>query len=66
MLLLRLWSIAIFSAALAYPLKLWMSGHPVAAGLVVLPGYGLLYLGAARYWRIPEADALLGRLRRRK
>jgi len=66
MLLFRLWSIAICSAALAYPLKLWMAGHPVFAGFVVLPGYGLLYLGGARYWRIPEANALLGRLRRRK
>jgi hypothetical protein len=66
MLLFRLWSIAICSAALAYPLKLWMAGHPVFAGFVVLPGYGLLYLSGARYWRIPEAHALLGRLQRRK
>jgi putative peptidoglycan lipid II flippase len=65
-LLFTLWSIAICSAALAYPLKLWLAGHPVLAGFVVLPSYGLLYLGGARYWRIPEADALLGRLRRRK
>src|ERR1700719_4746835 len=66
LLLLRLWSIAIFSAALAYPLKLLLTGHPVLAGFVVLPGYGLLYLGGAWYLRIPEADALFGRLRRRK
>src|ERR1700722_13764886 len=65
-LLIRLWSIAILSAALAYPLKLLVTGHPVVAGLVVLPGYGLLYLGGAWYLRIPEADALIGRLRRRK
>ena len=65
-LLFKLWSIAIFSAALAYPLKLWISGHPVVAGVVVLPCYGLLYLGGARCLRIPEVDALLGRLRRRK
>src|ERR1700722_4073630 len=65
-LLIRLWSIAILSAALAYPLKLWITGHPVIAGMVVLPGYGLLYLGGAWYLRIPEADALIGRLRRRK
>jgi putative peptidoglycan lipid II flippase len=66
MLLVQLWSVAVFSAALTYPLKVWISGHPVIAGLVVLPGYGLLYLGAARYLQIPEANTLLVRLRRRK
>jgi putative peptidoglycan lipid II flippase len=66
MLLVKLWSVAAFSAALAYPLKLWISGHPVISGVVVLPCYGLLYLGGARYFRIPEADTILGRLRRRK
>jgi putative peptidoglycan lipid II flippase len=64
--LFRLWSIAVGSAALAYPLKLLITGHPVIAGMVVLPAYGLLYLGGAWYLRIPEADALIGRLRRRK
>ena len=66
MLLFRLWSIAVCSAALAYPLKLLITGHPIIAGMVVLPCYGFLYLGGARYLRIPEADAFLGRLRRRK
>jgi putative peptidoglycan lipid II flippase len=66
MLLVRLWSLAAFSAALAYPLKLWITGHPVLTGVVVLPCYGLFYLGGARYLGIPEADALLGRLRRRR
>ena len=65
-LLFRLWSIAACAAALAYPLKLWITGHPIIAGIVVLPCYGLLYLGGARHLRIPEADALIGRLRRRK
>jgi putative peptidoglycan lipid II flippase len=65
-LLFRLWSIAVFSAALAYPLKFLITGHPVVAGFVVLPCYGLLYLGGARFMRIPEAVAVFGRLRRRK
>jgi putative peptidoglycan lipid II flippase len=66
MLLVKLWSVAVFSAALAYPLKLWMSGHPVLCGAVVLPCYGLLYLGGTRYLRIPEADTILSRLLRRR
>jgi putative peptidoglycan lipid II flippase len=65
-LLFRLWSIAACSAVLTYPLKLLITGHPIVAGMVVLPCYGLLYLGGARYLRIPEADAFIGRLRRRK
>jgi putative peptidoglycan lipid II flippase len=66
MLLFRLWSIAVLSAALTYPLKLLITGHPVVAGVVILPCYGMLYLGATRYLRIPEAGSLLGRLRRPK
>jgi putative peptidoglycan lipid II flippase len=66
MLLFRLWSIAVLSAALTYPLKLLITGHPVVAGVVILPCYGMLYLGTTRYLRIPEAGSLLGRLRRPK
>jgi putative peptidoglycan lipid II flippase len=65
-LLFHLWSIALISAALAYPLKFLVAGHPLVAGIVVLPCYGLLYLAGTRYLRIPEVEALLGRLRRRK
>ncbi len=65
-LLLKLWGIALFSAAVAYPVKLLITGHPVIAGIVVLPLYGLFYLTGTRILRIPESEALLGRLRRRK
>ena len=54
------------SAALAYPLKLLISGHPVVTGMAVLPFYGFLYLAGAWYLRIPEVDTLMGRMRRRK
>ncbi len=62
-LLWRLWSAAAFSAALAYPLKPWLNGHPLVAGMVILPLYGLLYLGTTLLWRIPEANSLVARLR---
>jgi putative peptidoglycan lipid II flippase len=65
-LLLKLWSVAVVSAALAYPLKLLISGHPVVTGMVVLPCYGLFYLVGAWYLRIPEVETLIGRMRRRK
>jgi hypothetical protein len=66
MLLGRLWSAAAFSAALAYPLKPWLNGHPLVAGIVILPSYGMLYLGATLFLRIQEANAIIARLRRRK
>jgi putative peptidoglycan lipid II flippase len=65
-LLLKLWSVAVVSAALAYPLKLLTSGHPVVAGMLVIPSYGLLYLVGTWYLRIPEVAALISRMRRRK
>jgi len=65
-LLLQLWSSAAAAAALAYPLKSWAGAHPLVAGIVILPFYGLLYLGATLLWRIPEAQALFSRLQRRR
>src|SRR6516225_1681913 len=63
--LLQLWSAAAAAAALAYPLKPWLSGRPLIAGMVILPCYGLLYLCATLLWQIPEAGTLFSRLRRR-
>jgi putative peptidoglycan lipid II flippase len=64
-LLLRLWSAAALSAVLAYPLKPWLSGHPLLSGAVILPLYGLLYFGTTLLLRVQEAHALVGRLTRR-
>jgi putative peptidoglycan lipid II flippase len=66
MLLGRLWSAAAFSAALAYPLKPWLNGRPLVAGMVILPFYGLLYFGATLLLRVQEAKAIAVRLRRWK
>ena len=66
MLLGRLWSAAAFSAALAYPLKPWLNGHPLIAGIVILPFYGLLYIGATLSLRVPEVGVIFARLRRWK
>jgi putative peptidoglycan lipid II flippase len=63
--LLQLWSSAAAAAALAYPLKPWLSGRPLIAGMAILPTYGLLYLCAALLWQIPEAQALFSRFRRK-
>jgi putative peptidoglycan lipid II flippase len=63
--LLQLWSSAASAAALSYPVKSWLTGRPLAAGMTVLPFYGLLYLGATLLWQIPEAQALFSRLQER-
>jgi putative peptidoglycan lipid II flippase len=62
--LLQLWSSAASAAALSYPVKSWLIGRPLAAGMAVLPFYGLLYIGATLLWRIPEAQALFSRFQK--
>jgi len=63
--LLQLWSAAAAAAALSYPLKPWLNGKPLTAGMVILPSYGLLYLCAALLWKIPEAQTFFSRFWRR-
>jgi putative peptidoglycan lipid II flippase len=63
--LLQLWSSAASAAALSYPVKSWLIGRPLAAGMAVLPFYGLLYIGATLLWQIPEAVALFSRFQKR-
>ena len=56
---LRLWSAAIISAALVFPLKFgWLGAHPIMAGIVILPLYGLLYLGLSILMKVKEAQLL--------
>jgi putative peptidoglycan lipid II flippase len=62
--LLQLWSSAASAAALSYPVKSWLIGSPLAAGMAVLPFYGLLYIGATLLWRIPEAQTLFSRFQK--
>ena len=64
--LAQLWGIALLSAAITYPLKLWITVHPAIAGMVIVPSYGVLYLIGAQCLKIPEAGALLSRFIRRK
>jgi putative peptidoglycan lipid II flippase len=63
--LLQVWSSAAAAAALVYPLKHWMTGKPLLAGMMILPCYGLLYLSATLLWGIPEAKAFFFGWRRR-
>jgi len=64
--MVKLWGIAIAAAAIAIPLKMWVSGmHPLISGGVVLSLYGVAYLGFAAALRIPEASQLLQTIKKR-
>ncbi|HZC35199.1 MAG TPA: lipid II flippase MurJ, partial [Chthoniobacterales bacterium] len=56
---LRIWGAAIFAAAIVFPLKQVSIGlHPLIAGAIFLPLYGVIYAAGALILRIPEARLL--------
>lgn len=60
----KLWSCAALAAAAALGLKLAFPNMPrIPAAVVVLGGFGLVYLAAAMVTKVPEARILLRRLR---
>jgi putative peptidoglycan lipid II flippase len=62
----KLWGIALGAAAVAFALKLGTAGFgPRAQGLVVIPVYGAIYLGAAWMLKMPEFDQFVAMMRRR-
>ncbi|MGO9607532.1 MAG: murein biosynthesis integral membrane protein MurJ [Candidatus Binataceae bacterium] len=62
----KLWAIAIGAAAIAFAFKLMTAGYgPRLQGLIVLPIYGVIYLGMARTLKMPEFDAFVAMVRRR-
>ncbi len=64
--LAKLWGIAIVAAAVAFAIKLETAGMgPRPRGFVVLPAFGLIYLGTAWALGMPEFDSMLGMIRRR-
>ena len=61
----KLWSCAALAAAAALGLKVAFPGlHRILAAVVVLGGFGLVYLGAAMLIKVPESRILVRRLRR--
>jgi putative peptidoglycan lipid II flippase len=63
--LVRVWAAALIAAAIAWLLKAAVAGwHPIALAAVVLGAYGAGYLALAWALRVPEAAAMVARLRR--
>jgi putative peptidoglycan lipid II flippase len=55
----RIWAAAILAAAIVFPLKqFWVTLHPLIAGAIFLPLYGLIYAVATVILRVPEARLL--------
>jgi putative peptidoglycan lipid II flippase len=65
-LVLKLYAIALLAGVIAFAVKLQTAGlGPRPQGLIVLPIYGGIYLGAAKILKLPEFDALIAMVRRR-
>ena len=63
--LLRLWAAAALGAGAGWGVKLLRPAHdPIAAALVILGAFGVVYLAATLLFRVPQASALVARLRR--
>jgi putative peptidoglycan lipid II flippase len=66
-LLASLWCAAGAAAVIAFGVKLLLgTGRPLLAGLAVLGFYAGVYLLLTLLWRVPEATAVVERLRRRR
>lgn len=63
----KLWAASAAAAVAAWVVKLALPPiHPVAAGVMILGIYGLVFLGSTLLMRIPEASTALARVRRRR
>jgi putative peptidoglycan lipid II flippase len=64
---LKLAAAAVAAAGVAFAIKSGVSGlHRILLAAIVLGAFGVVYLAITRVLRIPEADALLARIRRLK
>ncbi len=62
----KLWAIALIAAAIAIALKIETAGiGPRLRGFIVLPAFGVVYLGTTWAMGMPEFDAVFAMLRRR-
>ncbi|MEO8726026.1 MAG: murein biosynthesis integral membrane protein MurJ, partial [Acidobacteriaceae bacterium] len=68
-LILKLWIAAAIAAGIAFFAKhrihyLARTDHPLIIAVYILVPYGLIYLLLTHLFRVPQAKALLGRMRR--
>ncbi len=61
---MRVWAAALLAGAAGFGIARLLAGaHPVLRAAVALPGFGLVYLGAARLLGVAMVSDVLRRLR---
>ena len=61
----KLWISAVAGAAVAWAVKIELPAlHPVAAAVLILGPYGLVFFAATFLFRLPEASAMVERIQR--
>jgi putative peptidoglycan lipid II flippase len=61
----KLWAAAILGGATAWLVKMVVGSQPpILAAVAILAPYGLMYFGITYAWRMPEAQAFVGRAMR--
>ena len=64
--LVQVWVSALIAAAAARGILIAVGHHgPILVAVIVLSVYGTLFFGVSTLWKLPEAQAMLGMLRRR-
>jgi putative peptidoglycan lipid II flippase len=64
---LRLWASAIGAGVLGYGLKVLLGHrHPILDAAAILGAFGIAYFAATLTFKIPEAQSVLNRIRRRR
>jgi len=62
--LVQIWTAALIGAGVAWTIKKYIvTSHPITLAAVVLTAYGVCYLVLTWTFKVPEAAALIGRLR---
>jgi putative peptidoglycan lipid II flippase len=62
----KLWAAALAGAVAGWVIKLVLPiMHPALSSILILSGYGVVFLGMALVMRVPDASAAISRLRRR-
>jgi putative peptidoglycan lipid II flippase len=64
--LAQVWIAALIAASVARGVLFALGAHgPIGSAILVLSVYGLIFFGVCMAWKLPEAETLIGLLRRR-
>ena len=59
----KLWGAAVTGSVAAWLVKMVVGPqHPILAAVPILITYGFVYFGLSIWWKVPESQAIIGRL----